>query len=202
MKEGDIVMFQKEESALDNTWSLATVDQLVQGRDGLSRRAILRYKNFKEAFHRVSDRHVRSVVKVWSVDDQNVDEDLAELQKRLRKTNRGEELVDQLLAAGPQGPDVPVRHHQQAATVTSSSSSCNTCCCSSHCRFGHNPTQKSATAVMRSLLSHRAVDPLADPAHVAVDEVHHDDQDLADEHATSCDCSLTTLMSSLNLNLD
>ena len=195
-------MFQKEESALDNTWTLATVDQLVQGRDGLSRRAILRYKNFKEAFHRVSDRHVRSVVKVWSVDDQNVDEDLAELQKRLRKTNRGEELVDQLLAAGPQGPDVPVLPHQQAATVISSSPSCNSCCCSSHCRFGHNSNQNSATAVLSSLLSHRAVDPLADPALVAVDEVHHDDQDIADDHSTTCDCSLTTLMSSLNLNLD
>ena len=203
LKDGDVVMFQKEESALDNTWSLATVDQLVQGRDGLSRRAILRYQNYREDFHRTTDRHVRSVVKVWSVDDQNVDEDLAELQKRLRKTNRGEELVDQLLAAGPQGLDVPVPPHQHAATVTSSSPSCNTCCCYSHCRFGHSLTQKSAAAVMRSLLSQRAVDPLADLAHVSVEEVHHDDQDIADdEKSTSCDCSLTTLLNSLNLNLD
>ena len=64
---------------------------------------------------------------------------------------------------------------------------------------------------MRSLLSNRAVDQLADLAHVAFEAVHHDDQGVADdddqevaddENSTSCDCSLTTLLSSLSLNLD
>jgi hypothetical protein len=56
---------------------------------------------------------------------------------------------------------------------------------------------------MRSLLSHRSVDQYADLAHVAVEAVHHDDQDIADdESSTSCDCSLTALLSSLSLNLD
>ena len=80
-------MFQKRESALDESWSLGTVDQLVLSRDGLARRAILRYQNYKEDFSRVTDRHIRSVVKVWSIDDVNVDEDMAELQRRHRVTS-------------------------------------------------------------------------------------------------------------------
>ena len=43
--EGDIVMFQKSESDLGSRWTLDTIDQLVKRKDGLARRAIVRYKN-------------------------------------------------------------------------------------------------------------------------------------------------------------
>merc|ERR1711888_461787 len=33
--EGDVIMFQKSESALDSRWTLGTIDQLVRSRDGL-----------------------------------------------------------------------------------------------------------------------------------------------------------------------
>ena len=158
LKEGDIVMFQKRESELDESWSLGTVDQLVQSRDGLARRAILRYQNPQENFHRVSDRHIRSVVKIWSVDDQNVDEDLAALQRRLRLTVRGAELVDQLLVHGDQGPAVPATDLLHLDQVLAAASwACMSCCCQSHCQIGHTTDEKPATTLMRSLLSHRAV---------------------------------------------
>ena len=46
LKEGDIVFFQKDESALAIRWTLGTIDQLVIGRDGLARRAMVKYQNF------------------------------------------------------------------------------------------------------------------------------------------------------------
>ena len=185
----------RRESELDVAWTLGTVDQLVQGRDGLSRRAIVRYQNFKEDFHRFSDRGIRSVVKVWSVDDQNVDEDLAALQKRLRKTPRGAELVDQLVEAGPQGLDAPAPPRQLSHL-------CVTCCCDSHCKFTHYTAPKP-DPVLVSLLSHRAVHPvhessLVHPAQIKVED--HDET--ADELLETCECSLTALMNNLSLNLD
>ena len=89
-------MFQKSESDLGSRWTLGTVDQLVKSKDGLARRAIVRYKNFKEEFHRVTDRSIRSLVKIWSCDDLNIDDDLAELHKRLCSSDRGRELVRQV----------------------------------------------------------------------------------------------------------
>ena len=89
--EGDIVMFQKSESDLGSRWTLDTIDQLVKRKDGLARRAIVRYKNFKEEFHRVTDRSIRILVKIWSCDDLNIDDDLAELNKRLCNSDRTSE---------------------------------------------------------------------------------------------------------------
>ena len=80
LKEEDVVLFQKKDGELDNAWSLGRIDQLVKSRDGFSRRAVIRYQNAKENFMRTSDRHIRSLIKVWAVDDQNVDEDLAQLE--------------------------------------------------------------------------------------------------------------------------
>ena len=59
---------------------LGRIDQLVKSRDGLSRRAVIRYQNAKKNFMQTSDRHIRSLIKVCAIDDQNVDEDLAQLE--------------------------------------------------------------------------------------------------------------------------
>ena len=48
----------------DNTWSLGTIDQLIEGRDGIYRRAIVKYRNANENLDRVTDRGIRSIVKI------------------------------------------------------------------------------------------------------------------------------------------
>ena len=70
LNEGDIVIFQKKESELDSAWSLGTIDQLIEGRDGMYRRAIVKYRNANENLDRVTDRGIRSLVKIWSLDEQ------------------------------------------------------------------------------------------------------------------------------------
>ena len=201
LQEGDIVFFQKRESELDTSWTLGTVDQLVKGRDGLSRRAIVKYQNFKEAFHRLTDRHIRSLVKIWSMDDQNIDEDLAELQRRLMTTGESCDLLDQLLQAGPGGGQPQPMPGSSFATAVNFASACGKCCCDSHCRLSHPADQKPASCVMSVLLAQRPVD-LGHPAQLqlGLDDLEqgagHDDVE-----EDSCDCSLTDVMSSLSLNL-
>ena len=206
LKEGDIVFFQKKESELDTCWTLGTIDQLVKGRDGLARRAIVKYQNFKEDFHRLTDRHIRSLVKIWSVDDQNFDEDLAELQRRLMANEQSCELLDQLLQAGPGGGlPQPMPGPHSAATLRFSSA-CGICCCDSHCRVSHPVVQQPTSNVMSVLLAMRAVD-LGNEAQLqpALDDLGHSDgheEEYAEDRSSNCDCSLTALLSSLNLNLE
>ena len=87
LKEQDIVYFQKRESALGSPWTIGQVDQVIVGRDGLIRRAIIKYFNASEndpengAYHpQFTDRAVRKLIRLWSVDECSLFDDLAELQ--------------------------------------------------------------------------------------------------------------------------
>ena len=189
LMEGNIVMFQKTESELSSPWQLGTIDQVVRGRDGLVRRAIVRYQNSTEDFHRLTDRHTRRLVKIWSVDDQNIDEDLSELQRRLKITAGG---LDQLVAGTPAAHDVSVQL-----------SACGSCCCASHCRIGHQTEEKPASSVMVSLLTQRAIHPTPTLiSDLLVPDVYHgEDDDPVVERLEGCECSLNALLNSLSLNL-
>ena len=93
LKEQDIVYFQKRESALGSPWTIGQVDQVIVGRDGLIRRAIIKYFNASEndpengAYHpQFTDRAVRKLIRLWSVDECSLFDDLAELQGKHQDT--------------------------------------------------------------------------------------------------------------------
>ena len=207
LKEGDIVLFQKKESALDTSWTLGTIDQLVVGRDGLARRAVVKYQNFKEEFQRVTDRHIRSLVKVWSMDDQNIDEDLAELHRRLSTTQQGCDLLEQLLGVGPDAhaagelPQTPAGPEPDTGLV---SPRCGQCCCDSHCRLLHPTVKHVTTSPFTAMLICQAMDlQQVQLQTVEGDHSHSEDEgdDDQEESFFQDDGSLTSLISSLNLNL-
>ena len=200
LKEGDIVFFQKKESELDTAWTLGTIDQLVKGRDDLARRAVVRYQNPSENFHRVTDRHIRSLVKIWSIDDQNVDEDLAELQKQLQANGENCDLLDQLVQGGHgdrpgvgaiEGPDGdldvgPLQSLQVSAISAGTAAE----------------AAKSYTNVMPELLAEESMV----VGHLALTQLGLEDLDQHPEQGgeveeESCQCSLTATFSSLSLNL-
>ena len=63
---------------------------MVIGRDGLIRRAVIKYFNASENdpenakyHHQLTDRAVRKLIKLWSVDESCLFDDLAELQGRM-----------------------------------------------------------------------------------------------------------------------
>ena len=111
LKEKDIVYFQKSESALGSTWIIGEVDQVIIGRDGLIRRAIIKYFNASEndpehgKYHpQFTDRAVRKLIKLWSLDESCLFDDLTELQKKFdagKEPLRGDEVVaDTALPSG------------------------------------------------------------------------------------------------------
>ena len=188
--EGDIVMFQKSESSLDSRWTLGTVDQLVRSRDGLVRRVIVRYQNAKEDVHRLTDRNLRRLVKIWSCDDLNTDEELAELQKKLRETGRKRDLIDPLVR-DLQGDDVRVPPLQPPPQVHHDVSS-----------------RKDQCASLQTMLARRSFEPVPDLGQslLSGDAVSGDwsDEMIESESGVeqSCVCSLSGILESLHFNLN
>lgn len=90
LKEKDLVYFQKEDSPLSKTkpWTIGQVDQVIASRDGHIRRAVIKYYNYGEKNPHFTDRSVRTLVKLWSLDESCLFDDLKELQTRLTRTDR------------------------------------------------------------------------------------------------------------------
>ena len=69
LKFEDIVYFQKTDSELSSDWSVGQVDSVIRSRDGVVRRANVRYFNHSEKEPRFSDRAVRSLVRLFNIED-------------------------------------------------------------------------------------------------------------------------------------
>jgi hypothetical protein len=82
---GDLVYFQKSpDKKLGSKWIIGMVEQLPRGRDGKVRRALVKFQNAKETQPRVTDRAVRSLVKIYDIDEYILQEDLQEVLQRIR----------------------------------------------------------------------------------------------------------------------
>ena len=86
LKEGDLVYFLKKESKLDGKWIVGVIDSLERSRDSLIRMVWVRYQNAKEVQPQLTSRTVRQLVKLWSIEDHHISEDLAELERKFGKS--------------------------------------------------------------------------------------------------------------------
>ena len=79
LKEGDVVMFSKQESELGNTYQYGIIAAVESGRDGKIRKVHVRYRNHNEKADRITFRSARSLVVIQSVDEVNVMQELGEI---------------------------------------------------------------------------------------------------------------------------
>ena len=85
LKVGDLVYFQKKGKA-NQTWTIGRVEQMVRSdRDNLIRRPIIKYQHHGEERPQLTDRHVKKFVKLFNVDEYQVQDDLDELQKKINQ---------------------------------------------------------------------------------------------------------------------
>ena len=174
--EGDLVFFIKKDGDLESKWTMGMVESLEKGRDGVIRRATIKYCNSGEqnlsmdktntqdsTFPRYTERTVRRLVKVFSLEETSLAEDLAELDRRellhKRKQASGVDLVvdairdnsgdiddltnecDLQVSAGEgrQGVQQPGGDAKDQLTGpaanTRSKRACNVCCCDVHCGY-------------------------------------------------------------------
>ena len=86
LKDGDIVYFQKRESELGSgKWTIGQVEGITRGKDGLIREASIRYQNHSENHARVTDRAVRKLVKLFSIDDASIQQEMQEVEDMLKE---------------------------------------------------------------------------------------------------------------------
>ena len=57
----------------------------MKGKDGLIREASIRYQNHSEDHSRVTDRAVRKLVKLFSIDDTSVHQEMQEVEVMLKE---------------------------------------------------------------------------------------------------------------------
>ena len=82
-KIGDCVFFRKKDGELDGSWQVGVVDEVERSNDGIIRRVSIKYHNASEDIPRFTDRSVRSVVKLFNVDEGTWKTDMAQVQKLL-----------------------------------------------------------------------------------------------------------------------
>ena len=86
LKDGDIVYFQKRESELGSgKWIIGQVENVTKGKDGLIREASIRYQNHNENHSRITDRAVRKLVKLFSIDDASIQQEMQEVEDMLKE---------------------------------------------------------------------------------------------------------------------
>ena len=131
MAVGDLVYFVKRDGALTSKWTLGMVDELERGRDGVIRKAVIKYCNADEqklgdgrgndsTLPRYTERAIRKLVKVFSIEETGLNDDLEEVARRIQVTAG---------VARSFAGDVPGENFK-----------CKNCCCSLHCGLSlHSP---------------------------------------------------------------
>ena len=87
LEVGDLVYFKRTDTELghdQSKWVVGRIDKLERGKDQKIRRVWIRYKNASEDNFQVTERSARSVIKIFSLADSSVQEDLMEAQKFMR----------------------------------------------------------------------------------------------------------------------
>ena len=125
---GDLVYYKKKDSGLASPWIIGRIEQIFRGRDGVIRRVVIQYRNASEEIKRETERSVRNLIKLYSIDDPDLNQDLSILQRRI------DELEDNV------GIQLDGDARGQGYTVSCGGrvTRCG-CCCLTHCSVNfHN----------------------------------------------------------------
>ena len=122
LKGGDVVYFRKESGVLSGPWTIGMVDTAIRGRDDHVREVDIRYQNSAENKHRITRRSVRSVIRLFNIDEHSWRERLDGILRLAKDTNLP-------AYAQPDGSPMPESVHLTTPTKSSH------CCCTSHHQF-------------------------------------------------------------------
>ena len=128
LKPGDIVYFQKIENELSSDWTVGQVHYVTRSRDGVIRRVCVKYFNHNENKPRFTDRAVRSLVKLFSIDDSYYMHDMAKVEKLMTelKSKEVQKKVE---------PKKLQRNKDGAYRAKGAVSKACKCCCHGHCKL-------------------------------------------------------------------
>ena len=142
----DVVYFQKVDNVLSSKWTVGQVDSLVRSKDRGVKRAFVRYYNHNENEARFTDRAVRSLVKIFNVEDNYFIRDMSEvetLMKTLEEKAEGEpsddnhDVDEKTVKPTKLKKDADGTYRVQHAVDVDAVKPCG-CCCVSHCKMNEH----------------------------------------------------------------
>ena len=136
LKTDDVVFFQKDEADFSSKWIIGQVDSVARSRDGLVRRANIRYFNHNEKNARFTDRAVRSLVRLFNIEDNYFIEDMSKVELLVKALEKKAEV---------EVPKVDVS--QVKSAVVKVDRKCD-CCCDSHHKLSFHTSKGMKVDVM------------------------------------------------------
>ena len=79
LKEGDVIMFLKQEDDFAPHYQYSMIQLVKRGRDGKIRSADVKYRNHNENFNRTTHRAVRQLVVIYQIDELDIIRELGEI---------------------------------------------------------------------------------------------------------------------------
>ena len=226
LQPGDLVYYEKDSGKATSPWVMGMVQQVERGRDGLIREATIVYRNHGETFNRVTNRAVRSLVKIFSIDEGCIQEDLAEVQRRIDRLQAapppvGQErrpvpdvrpAVFQVVVQEDGDGDEPILRPADGGVIRTGNLSkpvitvCKKCCCLEHCKMNthHTKTWDMANLLTNSSKFNTFLIPKDFPYYDGYYDVYRSQTDNGDNinKTEGSRDTLTELMMNVNINID
>ena len=139
---GDVVFFRKREGKLDGPWQLGMVEETTRSRDGLIRRIEIKYFNASENFPRFTDRSIRSVIKLFNINEGTWKDDMETVAKIATTCGLSAELDT------PSGDSIPTSMNSDTAnsnTTQDKPTTSKKSCCQSHSKLALTTTRIAST---------------------------------------------------------
>ena len=158
---GDIVYFQKVESKWSSKWTIGKIVEVVKSKDGVVRRASVQYQNSSEESPRTTERAVRSLIKIFNIDDQNWQDDMSKVEELMRSLEKdstattsnvanNDKIVKKKRKTSSSKSKKQVDEMNQEVQLGDKLSAwlakkkaCKMCCCAPHCSLvDHDPASR------------------------------------------------------------
>ena len=206
---GDIVYFRKVENELNSKWTVGKVTDVTFGKDGKARRATVEYQNANEDFgnKRSTERAVRSLVKLFHVDDKlwtvelgNVEQIIDEINAEELDTGEDESGNSQSLNSTSSNLQQLGQKLKLFARERNNGKACKTCCCFTHCKLVEVHGRSGKRLDVSTLLTREDGEPL---------DITDRSWDLEDDYEQMFDFTIPTatsdvlsLVAAVNVDLD
>ena len=137
IKANDVVMFRKVDNDLSSDWTVGQIDSVVRSKDGSVRRVNVRYSNAGDTASHITDRAVRSIVRLFSLEDTYFIDDMNEVEKLITsvRDNTSEKSVQPIRVALQDSGFYAVVNNAEVDQV-GDVRICQ-CCCKGHCSYLH-----------------------------------------------------------------
>ena len=150
---GDIVYFKKVENELNNKWTVGKVSEVICSSDGKARKAIVVYQNSNEDFNnkRTTERAIRSLVKLFNIDDKLWTSELFGVEKIIEEIDEEENSTVSEGDKDTSGSQEIGSKLKLFVKQKSGGKPCKQCCCPDHCSLVevHGRSGKKYTPTLR-----------------------------------------------------